>query len=229
MQNILLLSLLFFSTSIFCQANRLVGYWQVKQVTVEQETMTPVSKWFHFDASGNMQGGNGGNMNLFGSWTSENESSLIFSNQQGKPDRDGPFSVSWEGELLILERDEEFQPVKVTLEAFDPTNWPRAPWDQISGSWILVSDTPVPNAEALQFAEAFFRWDNSVSFNFGHETLDSWTALWRIHAHRPQLELAPRATDAAIMTWNIEFSKEQMIWTRNFEGNPQRLVWTKKP
>ncbi|MEL6656275.1 MAG: hypothetical protein AAFY48_04790 [Bacteroidota bacterium] len=229
MQNILFLSLLLSSTAIFCQANLLVGYWQVNEVTLAGDTQTPVSKWFHLGEDGNLQGGNGGNINIFGTWENPTKTEVLFFNREGVADPAGPFTFRKEKELLILEREEGGLHIKVTLQAFELGDWPIAPWDQVAGAWTLSSETGL-NKEDLgySFSTASFQWDHIVVFNGDDDVTPIWAALWRIHAHRIQLELAPTRYDIPFMRWDIEFTDDQMIWTRNFEGNPQRLVWTKK-
>ena len=228
MRPIFLFFLLCFATAIFSQSNSLPGYWQVDLVTVGENNMTPVGKWFHLGPEGDLQGGNCGSINLFGSWQNTPENELLFMLQSGEPDPAGPFSMSWEGEQLILQRMEEGQPIQVVLQAFEPGDWPMAPWDQIAGGWKIASQDPANQKEMLQFNTVFFQWDNNALFNRGNDGVRTWSALWRIHAHRPQLELAPRGGHGTILTWYIEFGEDQMIWSRVVDDQEQRLVWEKQ-
>lgn len=218
--------LLLLSTSLFAQDDNaeFVGYWQVNVVTVGQDTMTPVAKWFHFGPDGSMQGGNGGNINLFGSWQMEFGQYLLFSNQAGEPDPAGSFAADFAEKLLVLTREEEGQPVQVILQRFAPTNWPMAPWDKIAGSWALDIELSGTDGFATDFETAFFRWDNQVRFN---TTEGRWTAIWRINAHRPVLELAPQGKEGLSQSWQLRFTDQQMIWSREQDGQTQRLVWVR--
>ena len=225
MRSLLFFILITWSTIISAQNNPLTGYWKVETVTVGQDNMTPVAKWFHLGPTGDLQGGNGGNINLFGTWQSSAGADLLFTNQQGEADPAGPFAVEWNGPELILQREEEGQAIKVILEAFEPTDWPMAPWDRITGAWQVVGQDQMSENETVDYNTAFFRWDNQVLFNRGNDGVRVWTALWRINAHRPQLELARRGGDSSIISWNIEFKDEQMIWTRSIDNQEQRLVW----
>ena len=228
MRNTITLFLLCLPTFMFCQIKSLSGYWQVNVVTVAQDTLTPVGKWFHLGEDGDLQGGNGGNINIFGTWENPSKTEVLFLNQSGEPDPEGPFTFSKENELLILEREEGGLHLKVALQAFEPRDWPMAPWDNVAGAWTLSSETGLSQEDlGFGFNTALFQWDHNVLFNRGNDGVDVWTALWRIHAHRPELELAPRNSDIPFMRWNIEFIGDQMIWTRTFEGNPQRLVWNR--
>lgn len=216
------------SLSSFSQNNAPTGYWSVTLVTVGENTMTPVSKWFHLGENGDLQGGNGGNINLLGSWQILDEGGLLFTTAAGVEDPAGSFAMKIEGEKMTWERMEEGQLVQVSLSTFDPANWPTAPWDNISGLWTFDPENSTLITRAYSFKTAFFRWDNLVLFNWQQEGGDNWSALWRINAHRPTLEIAPNEECATRESWEISFSDNQMRWTREIEDKTEVLIWEKQ-
>ena len=221
--------LLFLSTlSLFSQKNSPAGYWTVTLVTVGENTMTPVSKWFHLGTDGDLQGGNGGNINLLGTWQILDDGGLLFTTAAGIEDPAGPFAMKLEGEQMTLERMEEGQLVQVSLTTYDPANWPTAPWDKVSGLWALDADKSTIITKAYGFQTAFFRWDNLVLFNWQQQDGSNWSALWRINAHRPTLEIAPNEECASRESWQISFSDNEMRWTRDIEEKQEVLVWKKQ-
>ncbi len=61
--------LILFSFFIFDKINaQLEGLWEVKRVTVGEEVMTPVAKWFDLK-DGRVYSGNGGLRNTLGTYT----------------------------------------------------------------------------------------------------------------------------------------------------------------
>lgn len=220
-----LLASLFFYTSIPAQNADIVGYWQVITVHVGEENMTPVAKWFHLDPSGALQGGNGGNINLFGSWETENTDQLLFSDNNQQADPAGAFTIEQTGSQMTWTRTEEGQQVTINLQRFEPTDWPQAPWDKITGAWRLNSEESTDSE--LPFQSVFFRWDHLAIFNRRTE-LPVWRAMWRINAHRPELELAPYDANQSLSNWQIQFEDKQMMWSRTIDAKEERLVWEKE-
>ena len=213
------------SVSVFSQNTSLAGYWTVTLVTVGENTMTPVAKWFHLSEDGALQGGNGGNINLMGTWQTLDDGSLLFTTAAGEDDPAGSFAVKQSDNKMTLERMEEGQLVQVSLQTFDPSNWPTAPWDQITGLWELDDEASNIQTKAYGFRTAFFRWDNLVLFNWQQQDGSNWSALWRINAHRPTLELAPNEECPTRESWEISFKDDEMYWTREVEENKETLVW----
>lgn len=180
------------------------GIWTVQSVNIDQESMTPVAKWFDISEDGSVIGGNGGMVNIRGTWAyDESIAQVLFSDGFGTPDPMGPFTVRMNEDTLWWIREEEGMLVTVVLQKAQAI--PEGPWDYCTGSWINSED----ESEVLSLS-----WDRS----FRNRTKGgNQEGIWHIGAHSPRLSLFTR--DGQNSTWQIDFpDKMTMTLTSDF-GN----------
>lgn len=205
--------LLAICTIISAQA-QITGLWEVQEVKVGDEALTPVARWFQFNADKTMQSGNGGLEHSSGTYVATPDNSvLIFTDQYGKTDRYGAFRVTMAGNNMTWERVEEGLPVKVTLAKTDEK--PKAPWDWAIGSWRLVEST---EHDEISDQQILLRWDRE--YRSGDDLLGKNTrGVWHIAGHHPHLKLMSFIPDQPDLDYTISFFKEyRMIWTNDDES-----------
>lgn len=177
---------------------QVTGLWTVKKVTVGEEHMTPVAKWFRLEANGALTGGNGGLRNLTGAWRlKEPASELLMLDESGQTDPYGPFKLTMDAaDRMQWQRREEGQAVTVSLVRV--TEIPAAPWDRIVGNWTLAA------SDDQKEDSFFFRWDRRYIRRDEAGEVTDW-GVWHIHAHRPELRLLSDQGDERDETWTISF------------------------
>lgn len=226
LRNVLSLSFLLLSTSVLAQsysdiANQksgnysftdspLVGLWEVMQVTVDKETLTPTAKWFKFLSDGTMEAGNGWVQNTIGSYNYDQDTQQLLQANNGKVDEYGAFQISIAEHNMTWKRTEDGLPVVVSLVKV--TKKPLGPWDLIVGTWKTKGAGP--NAREIRF-----RWDR-IFIDNDHKV--SLNGVWHIAAHYPTLTLF--YTGNGEQKWKISFANNQMIWTSE-NGNDEKLIW----
>ena len=198
------------------------GTWLVTEVKVGDEEMTPVSKWFQFDATNKILSGNGGMMNSRGAWQyDENDQSLLFF---GKEDEYGAFQIEMGGGTMSWSREEDGMAVTVYLEQTDGI--PTAPWDNIIGSWTKIEQS----GESLilgPIETILIRWDRVFAIT-ELDNNEKHFGVWHIHGHKPELKLLSGKGDAFDSTWVIEFDGEgNMTWRSKDESIGLELIFSK--
>lgn len=167
------------------------GLWQVNQVTVGDEFLTPTAKWFLFEANGQQSGGNGWIQNSKGTWTYNTSTyEFLTSDSEGRTDEYGAFNLSFEDAKMIWQRQEDGLDVKVILSPIEEK--PLAPWDKITGSWkilkyeMLNSVTNIGEITDVEPYSYYFGWDRRYrQFDASGKLIA--TGIWQIEAHSPWL------------------------------------------
>lgn len=198
------------------------GLWTVSQVAVGEELMTPVAKWFHLLPSGELRSGNGGIVNMRGSWTYDQVTNQIqFFDEQKVADPAGPFEVRKMQEEMQWRRQEEGMLVTVTLTPAEAL--PKGPWDLVLGAWEL--EEPSKN-EGFDYHSVYFRWDHGLTFR-GNEGQQRQFGFWQIHGHRPEMRIILSDEDATQSKWTVHFAENKMWWEGNWQNRPIRLDWAR--
>lgn len=221
---LLLQSLCFVNDS----AAQVTGLWEVEQVQVGTETMTPVAKWFEFEDGGNYRAGNGWLQNMAGTYQYDPGKGQISQTVGGQPDEYGPFLIQFPDGRMEWEREEEGQLVKVRLKRI--TDLPLAPWDLLVGNWSLEKVQRAEKDMSRDYFEQppglFFRWDR-LFFVRGEVGLLT-SGIWYIHPHRPELRLISQEGDDKDTLWRLEFKDaNQMQWTRKVGEEEEIWVFKK--
>ena len=177
---------------------QIVGMWEVIEVNVGEDVMTPQSKWFQFKGDGTLYGGNGGVINTRGTYEIEDLQISVL-NEKGQDDGYGPFTFEHSSDSTMLwSRLEDGALVKIKLKVADMI--PMAPWDKLVGHWKIGGKEET----------YFFRWDKF--FVHRSEGKETW-GIWHMHAHKPELRLM-----------YFEEGKEDDLWTYIFADDGIKLV-----
>lgn len=186
------------------------GLWEVTNVKVGDEDVTPIARWSQLNEDGSFVSGNGWLQNSDGTWVfDEEESTLTMIIQTGFDDPFEPFSVAFPSEdVMIWNREEQGMQVTVTNRRVNEK--PKAPADLVVGLWDLVSAEKEgvdateefdPNGNRM----IFIRWDHLVH-DFTSEGRIS--GVWRIDAHRPVLDILYYDTTLPSDYWGVSFESE---------------------
>ncbi|MGK7395758.1 MAG: hypothetical protein ACNS62_14355 [Candidatus Cyclobacteriaceae bacterium M3_2C_046] len=217
--NVKIISLVLFLGVSYSLPAQVTGLWEIYQVKVGDQEMTPQAKWTRFNADGNYQAGNGWQQNDLGSWhLNHQQSSLTLSGQL--PDPFGPFQVNHLSSVeMILQRQEEGMQVVVYFKKIQKL--PMAPWDRMQGIWLYEKVwqneqdvTPRYNPEGQRFI--FIRWDRVTMDKNGPAGIRYGT--WQVNAHRPELTLFNQSENSCQEKWNFEINEPNMIWSRTTEA-----------
>ncbi|MFY0593658.1 hypothetical protein [Roseivirga sp.] len=164
-----------------------VGLWEVTEVTVGEEKLTPTAKWFQLLADGSMTSGNGWVQNFDGSFNYDSGTKKLLQASQGIVDEFGAFNVTMTKNGMTWERLEMETLVKVTLIKADKK--PLAPWDIIVGNWAIESqninsnnDDHPPTDDFLEFGSIYFGWDRRFK-KYDENGKRIETGIWHIEAH----------------------------------------------
>jgi hypothetical protein len=183
--------------------------------------MTPVAKWFRINADGTYQAGNGWLQNGNGTWNYDKQNNLYTAKDPlDIADKNGGFTVSFDGEKMQWEREEEGMTVKVTLLPVE--NLPMSPADYLKGIWDLVEITENEASILDDFDQdnkhkLFIRWDR-VYINFSPEG-KKLTGYWHIHGHKPEITLLPHQEDASPESWRVDVNEKELVMTGISESN----------
>ncbi|MFY0671937.1 MAG: hypothetical protein JXQ87_00950 [Bacteroidia bacterium] len=207
MKSIITLFALLLSLSSFAQD--FTGLWEFVNVDVGEKTMTPQAKWTRINADGSYQSGNGWLQNSEGTWTFDKKESLFTPFEtNGLKDPFGGFKISFEGELMKWERQEEGMNVVVTLKKIEAL--PKAPADMIVGLWELDKVEGEDKNGRIDNV-VFIRWDRL--YNYRNDEGERLTGYWHTNGHRPEVTFKSHNGEFESQTWNIIATEKQLILT----------------
>ena len=131
----ILIALVLISSVITSNA-QIEGLWNVIDVTVGEEIMTPTAKWTRFKADGSYESGNGWQKNSEGNWSLNEETMELTLDETYDVYEDAPpFIITQKANTMTWIRMEHGKKVKVNLEKIEEI--PQAPWDKLVGIWEL--------------------------------------------------------------------------------------------
>ena len=196
---------------------QLSGLWEVTNVKVGSEEMTPVAKWTHLFENGTFTSGNGWLQNSDGTWEFDSESSeVLVVTETGFKNEFGPFEVEMKGENgMIWSRIEGADLVYVHYKRIEEI--PKSPATLAIGLWMVnevINDGEIVT-ESYKKEHAmgvFVRWDNL----FQEITSEGRVSgIWRVNAHRPVLDVLFYDGKRSLEYWDLDFEGEnKMIWKR---------------
>ena len=193
------------------------GLWEVTNVNVGEENLTPVAKWFHIKNDGTFEAGNGWLQNSEGKWEFDPETmEYLPVNTVGMDDPFGAFKVEFSGDsVMTWIREEEGMTVTVTNKRI--TEKPRSRFDKAVGLWSLISATRDGEDAMSEFNPGgnrmvFLRWDMLFQ-DFTSE--GRVPGIWRVDAHRPALDILYYDTSKPMDYWQVSFAGDNtMSWER---------------
>jgi hypothetical protein len=208
------------SITFSVNAQSVVGFWGVTEVTVGNRKMTPVAKWFKFSEDGNSTGGNGWTQNSIGTWSyDEKTQELVPTNDLGIIDEFGPFKVHFVSDTMKWTRQEEGMKVMVSLVPIQ--EMPSAPADLIKGLWTL-SKTESPGGNELKDFDPndkqfiFIRPDMRFRLRYPDDSFCQ--GFWHMDGHRPIMTLINYDRSIDNQEFAISFENDQLIMKSNNEA-----------
>ncbi len=165
----------------------IVGFWEVTEVKVAGESLTPVAKWIRINKNGTFQSGNGWIQNSEGTWNfDKTTNTYIPIEKNGLLDKFGAFKVRFENNQMYWERVEDNDPVIVRLEIIDIM--PKSTGDHLVGIWDLKERLRDDKSEKTTFDPLdryylFLRWDRIYVERA--EDGSKVYGYWHINGHRP--------------------------------------------
>lgn len=210
--NAVLLAVIFFSFSL--KKPEITGLWEITEVSVGGEIMTPVAKWTKINEDGSFQNGNGWQQNSTGAWTFDHNNQLF----QFKPvhgigfeDEEGVYKVSFKEGKMIWEGEEEGVKIVVSLQRIEKL--PMSPGDQLMGLWDLTSvikdgkdSTAAFDPDNLHYLH--IRWDKI----FAERTPQGERSMgyWFIRGHAPEITLLSFDKHRDHEKWRISFNGSEL-------------------
>lgn len=195
------------------------GLWEIKQVTVGNQMMTPTAKWTRINSDSTYQSGNGWLQNSEGAWTLRGNNYLPIENN-GIKDPFGPFKVQNEDDKMTWTRLEDGDTVRVSLKRVNQL--PQGPADQIQGLWDLIAVTKGEENLTSQYDPkskryVFLRWDRIFIDDLG--PAGRLSGFWHMHGHRPSLTFISHDKNKVNEVWKVETSKSSMVWMGESDTN----------
>jgi len=184
------------------------GLWEVSKVTVGQEIMTPVAKWFWINKDQSYSSGNGWLQNDVGSWNLDDG---YFSTKSTYQPRDsfGQFKIQLTDTTMTWEREEEGEQVVVYIRRSHGI--PVAPADLLTGLWKPEKD----GKESL-----FIPWDRIyVTRDLEGNKL---TCYWHINGHRPEVTFLPH-DKGAHEQWKVEVDTKKLTMIGLSDSNMNQI------
>jgi len=190
-------------------------------VSVGNESMTPVAKWFKMNQDGTYQTGNGWLQNGKGHWNYDPKTKKFGSiDDLDGADEFGDFDVSFASGKMVFEREEEGMRVKVMLVPIE--NLPMSPADYLKGYWDLEEITDNGQSIKSEFDgedkhRLHIRWDRII-VNYTPEGTRQ-TGYWHINGHRPEITLLPHQENQNPESWKIEVNEKELVMTGISDSN----------
>lgn len=207
---------------------KIEGLWEVSQVNVGEENLTPTAKWFDFQSGGKLFSGNGGKINYRGAWTFDPNTNQLMQQNGDTKDPYGPFTVDLNQQEMTWERFENG--VKVTVDLKRVMEIPLAPWDMIIGSWSetsLEESNKITNQTTItdldQGKSYYFGWDGRYR-KFNEDGDRTETGIWHIEAHSSWLWTISDA-DNIKKGWSIDIQVQTMTWTQEGENELLKIYF----
>ena len=205
------LSLLLLSSALV-NAQLIVGLWTVDNVSVGDENMTPVAKWFEQLDDNTYKAGNGWLQNDKGTYTYNEKTNEFSPESWNGKDEFGPFKVIFSEGKMKWERMEEGMKVVVTLSP--ALDIPMSPKDSIVGNWNLFSvvkdgeditstyDTDNKESFFIQWTSTYRKTNPDGSRSNGY---------WHMDPHRPEFHLIDYNREVAVEVFEVSFKDDMVL------------------
>ena len=224
MKNSITLVLVWISS--FCYGQSFEGLWQVDEVKVGEEILTPVAKWFKYDEDGTYTGGNGWLQNEAGTWNFDSQGKLFSAtNTYGLDDPYEAFRVSEERGKMTWTREEEGMKVVVSLSKVE--KMPKSSADWLVGMWRLTAaekggQDNLGEIDPNDKVHYFIRWDRI--FLYWDAEGKRRTGYWHINGHKPEITLLSHWEEDPAETWRVEPGVEILRMTGISETNQDQVL-----
>ena len=212
---------LLLAISFHSYAQKIYGLWEITEVTVADQVMTPVAKWTHIYSDGNYESGNGWLKNSEGTYTYDTLSHQFLPTEtNGILDPFGAFKVSFEDGSMIWERDEEGMRVIVKLNRVKEL--PKSTADKVVGLWQLVDINRDGRSIIRTFDPEhnhylFIRWDRVLQMR--DQNGKQSRTYWHMHGHRPEITFMRSSILHEDESWSVEVTETELSLTGISETN----------
>ncbi len=199
---IILVILNVFVISFSLYSQNILGLWEVKSVTVGDQSMTPIGRWTQFNDDSTYYSGNGWQQHSCGTFGMI-ESQLKLQEKNGIIDPFGAFEVlKLNSDTMIWKRVEEGDEIEVILvKAYKK---PESLSNKIIGLWQIKSNS-ISNNSYLHF-----RWDRVLIDCY--DGLSKKIGYWQINGHKPILTLI--FEEETFVKWEIYSLTDSMLKLR---------------
>jgi len=191
------------------------GLWQVQEVKVGDETMTPVARWMRFNEDNTQESGNGWLKHSEGNYEyNSTDSTLKMVDINGTADNNPPFQIDVQEDQMTWTRMEDGQKVHVRLKPIDQL--PASPANKLLGLWeINQSEGNTTDQEQGTF---FIRWDNI--FVYTHPSGEKKYGVYKCHGHKNEIELIYYGDECRREWWAFKYQDDQLEFI-NTSNNKQ--------
>lgn len=210
------LAILLFSmiTLISCEDKKeqdsgIIGLWEVTEVSLEGNSMTPIARWVRFNSDFTQESGNGWLQHSIGNWKFNRETKMLeIENTNGLEDKN-PFKVVLNGDNMQWKRLEAGDELTVMLKKIKKL--PTSEANKLFGLWKFVDirinhkevlDSLNPNGKAM----LSFGWDNNYTLRNYPE--GEKYGIFKTHGHRQRMQMV---VDYNTKNPKIEFYNYQFI------------------
>lgn len=221
-----LIVIFFASVSQISLAQSVVGFWEITNVKVGDQTMTPGAKWTRINKDGTYQSGNGWQQNSEGTWKFDSQSKTFLPNEtNGIKEPYGAFLVSFNGKNMMWQREEDGMLVTVSLKPIE--KMPKSTADEIVGLWDLTDAIQDKQSIKEQFDPdekfyIFIRWDKIYVKRTSEG--DRETGYWFINAHQPELTFLSHNSNKKPESWKVTVSNSELILNGISDSNKRKVL-----
>lgn len=192
----------------------LTGLWQVEEVQVGDEKMTPIARWMKFNEDGTQESGN--------SWLKHSEGNYEFNAQDsmlkmvdinGTADNNPSFQIDVQEDQMTWTRIKGGQEVFVRLKPIDQL--PASPANKLLGVGKLnQSEGNTTDEEGGTF---FIGWDNV--FVYTHPSGENKYGVYKCHGHKNEIELIYYGEDCRREWWAYLYEDEGLKLVQTKDEN----------
>lgn len=188
------------------------GLWLVKEVKMDNKSMTPIARWMRFNADSTQTSGNGWLQHSIGNWKFNAKNELSVTNTNGLIDDAEPFKVKFENGKMIWNRVEEDQLVEVVLERIEKL--PTSEANKLYGLWKFdsvvedgkdISDTLNSSKNAM----LFLRWDNT--YELRNYPKGEKYGVFKTHGHRLQIDMVSYSKKPEFQFYNFQLKEDKLV------------------
>lgn len=188
------------------------GLWLVKEVKMDNKSMTPIARWMRFNADSTQSSGNGWLQHSIGKWKVNVKNELSVTNTNGLIDDAEPFKVKFENGKMIWNRVEEDQLVEVVLER--TKKLPTSEANKLYGLWkfdSVVEDGKDISAtlNSSKNAMLFLRWDNT--YEFRNYPKGEKYGIFKTHGHRLQIDMVSYSKKPEFQFYNFQLKEDKLV------------------
>lgn len=202
----------------------IIGLWQVEEVDVDGEIMTPISKWIRIYEDHRQESGNGWLQHSYGTWEVDQDKQLItVDNHNGLKDQYGPYSMDFDKNKMTWTRLEDGKKVVVTMSRIESVK--ASPGDNLLGVWkrsgtSVTDEGTVVNPLGSVHHYLHLRWDHVFEEYNQHGSHSS--GIYRIHGHRPEMEMVYYGNDS-LFRWHFDISQDRLTLRSKTRGSGERI------